>query len=120
MSYTHIGQHRVPAAVVRVDKRAARLRRREKPVLVTVGLWWAGVLDLVRIPWRNARLRVIDVWARWVVPTGVPDIPICPTCRQNEHRACGWLIDDPACGCHCTAAQQHRIELATIEGWANA
>lgn len=120
MSITYLGQHRANVAEERVRNRLDRLRRHDVPALVAVGVWWAGLVDWGRIPWRNARLAVIEWWSRWAVPTDVPGIPKCVTCRHKEHRACGYFLNDPACGCYCTAAQTHRRELADIERWANA
>ena len=117
MSLTYAGHHRAHMSEVRVRNRADRLRHHDVPALVAVSAWVAALVDWARIPWRNLRLRVTDAWARWIVPASVPGIPVCQTCQQGEHRGCGWFLGEPACGCHCPAAQRHRIELATIEGW---
>lgn len=103
-------------------KRADRLRHHDMPAVVRVAVWWAAVDDWARVARRNVRLQVIAVceWWQAFVPADVPGIPKCQTCQQGEHRACGWLLEDPACGCYCVAAQQHRRELVTIRKWANA
>lgn len=117
MSVMYLGTHRASPGEVRVRNRLDRLRRHDVPVMVAVGMWWAVAADRVRLPWRDLRLRVTAAWSRWIVPTSVPDIEVCPTCRHDQHRACGMFLDDPACGCWCEQAQAHRIELAKIEGW---
>jgi hypothetical protein len=112
---SHVGQHRAGAAEARVLRLEARLRRHDVPGLVAAGLWWAAVVDWVRLLWRDLRLQIIAIAAWW----STDNIPTCVTCQRGSHRACGIFADDPPCGCGCEAAARHRMELAQREGWGN-
>lgn len=104
------GAHSMSAGEQRLAKRLDLLRHGVTPLSVAAGLWAAAVIDWARVPWANMRAAFLRLIAPAATDParGRGGYPVCETCQQTAHRACGIFDWEPPCGCDCVAAAQGR------------